>query len=1130
MDRAVQPPSPAADAGADPLRRETPLRFCAGEVRLKGSKKENDMRPKAQALAGCLSLAVALLLPAAAGAQIDTASIVGTVTDTSGAVLPGVTVTATQDGTGFTTVATTNSRGQYVFSTLRIGKYTLAGELPNFKRAVHRDVPLSIQQRLEVNLVLELGALAEEVVVSGESALLQTQTGDMGHSVDQRQLTDLPLLGRRYTELALLQTGVVQGGQGIQSLGEDSFFNANGNFATWNNFTLDGGDNNSFSTNLQERTPQVIQPPVDALEEFRIQTRTYSAEFGRSAGAVVNASIKQGSNQYRGTAFGFLRDEAFNANTWENEQAQRAKGKYNQYIYGATLGGPLLKNKLFFFADYQGTRQEQALSLTGTVPTPLMRQGNLSELPAANALRPSTLFPASCLDGQTIVASCIDPVAQRLINLYPMPNIPSAVARQGQPGSFGLPNYINNGVLDVNIDQFDLRLDYKPGGSDSFFARYSQSKTSRDEPPLLGPIASGDFNSLIDIKGQSAVGGWTRVLSPALLAEVRGAWNKMDGDTIHHAFGIDSNAEFGIRGVPQDPRYSGGIPNTNIGGLTRLGGPFFRPQFQTSQVYQALAMLTWNRASHSMKFGVERRRDRVDYIDLRALNGLLTFSNGRYTNSGIGDFLVGMASSQGLTLFHEADLHTDGWSLFAQDSWRASKSLTLNYGLRYEYFTPMQDANDVMTNIDPATGRVITAIPGGSLYERTLIHPDKNNIGPRVSFAWSPSSRWALRGGYGLFYQHTDRYGSESQLALNPPQLIDVNLNANSANDPPAMILRNGFAPVSAANVNPAAVQWRIQDPNQKTPTIQQFSFGPEMQFMGNMTASVEYVGNLVRNGRRLRNLNQGRIEGNTVVFPYAQYGYGSAYLEQIVTNGRSNYHALQAKLQRRMSGGLAFTASYTYGKALSDFLEHLAATNNVSGNTPQNAYDMAADYGPIEFDVRHRGVLSFVYQLPAGKGRKTQLSGAGGALLNDWSVNGILSLNSGRPMTITANDQTGTGAGHITRANCLGDAQPSGFDKAVTKWFDTTQFSAPGTRQFGSCGSGTVRGPGFKSLNMSVFRSFPLSNDRRVEFRIEGFNVLDWTNYALPGRNVSAPATFGVITGTVGTPREMQFAIKLYY
>jgi hypothetical protein len=299
---------------------------------------------------------------------------------------------------------------------------------------------------------------------------------------------------------------------------------------------------------------------------------------------------------------------------------------------------------------------------------------------------------------------------------------------------------------------------------------------------------------------------------------------------------------------------------------------------------------------------------------------------------------------------------------------------------------------------------------------------------------------------------------------------------------------------------------------------------------MDHMTASVEYVGNVIRNGRRLRNLNQGVINGSTVVFPYAQYGYGSAYLEQIVTNGRANYHALQTKLQRRMSGGLAFTASYTWGKALGDFLDHLAAGGGASGNTPQNAYDMANDYGPLEFDVNHRFVLSFIYQLPAGKGRKTRLEGLAGALLNDWSVNGILSFNSGRPFTITANDQTGTGPGHITRANCLGDAQPSGFDKTVDKWFDTTQFSQPAARTFGTCGANTVRAPGFKGINLSLFRGLPLPDDRRLEFRLETFNLLNWTNYGIPGQSVASQGTFGRITNTLGTPREMQLAVKLYF
>jgi hypothetical protein len=306
------------------------------------------------------SFLVTLLLAAApAFAQTDTASIVGTVVDSSGGVLPGVTVTATQDETDVQSTVVTNDRGQYVFPSLRVGRYTVAAELQGFKRMVQREVRLSVQDRREVNFTLDVGALAEEVIVQGRAELLQTQSADIGVVVDERQVRDLPLLGRRYSELAFLVPGVVVAPAGITSRGEDTFFNANGNYATWNNYLLDGADNNSFSTNLQERSPQVVQPPVDALAEFKVQTRTYSAEFGKSAGAVVNASIKQGSNDYRGSVYEFFRDEAFNANTWDNNRAGRPKGPFNQHIAGGTLGGPIARTRLFFFGDYQATRTER---------------------------------------------------------------------------------------------------------------------------------------------------------------------------------------------------------------------------------------------------------------------------------------------------------------------------------------------------------------------------------------------------------------------------------------------------------------------------------------------------------------------------------------------------------------------------------------------------------------------------------------------------------------------------------------------------------------------------------------------------------------------------------------------------
>ena len=913
---------------------------------------------------GAFALAVLMAFVPAASAQIDTGAIVGAVTDSTGAAVPGVSVTATQEGSGISVTTVTNQRGEYSIPNLRIGTYSVAAELQGFQRSVKQSLRLNIQARLEVNLSLSIGAMTEEIVVEGGAEVLQTQTGDMGLVVGERALTDLPLLGRRYSELALLQTGVVEAGTAISGRGEDTFFNANGNLATWNQYTLDGGDNNSFSTNLQERTPQVIQPPVDALEEFKIQTRTYSAEFGRSAGAIINASIKQGTNAVRGSVFGFFRDEALNATPFFTEQAGQEKGKYDQKIFGATLGGPIIKDKLYFFVDYQGERTQQALEQFSTVPTARMRTGDLSEL---NRSLRDTSFAPGCVSGQIVLPSCFDPVAVGLLDLYPLPNVQSEIDREGIPGGFQGQNFFNQGILDVQIDQFDVRLDAKlREGRDSVFVRYSWSDTNRNEPPALADgIASGDFNSLIDVRAMSGVLGWSAVWGDSVFSEVRLAMNNIAGDTFHHAFGTDPASSYGIQGIPEDPRYSGGIPETRIDSFTKFGGPFFRPQFQESSVLQFSGNLSWNTGDHAMKFGFERRRDQVVYLDLRALNGFQRYRNGRYTNTGLGDFLLGLSSQQGLTLFHEADIYTDGYSVFAQDTWRPRSNLTLNLGLRYEYFTPMQDKTNTMTNIDPVTGEIFTSTDGGDIFSRALVHPDRNNFAPRLSFNWQASERWVLKGGYGIFYQHTDRYGSESQMALNPPQLVDLFISANSGSDPPVFRLQDGFIPISADDIDPTLVQWRIQDPNQDTPKVHQFSIGPEFLLSDNTTISVEYVGNLIRNGRRLVDLNQGIVQPDgSVVDPYDQFGFGGAFLEQIRTDGKSNYHALQAQLQKRFSRGFGFNASYTWSKNLADFVDHLAGAA-----FPQNTLDPGAEYGPANFDIRHRFTLSGIYDLPWGRG-----------------------------------------------------------------------------------------------------------------------------------------------------------------
>jgi hypothetical protein len=1070
-------------------------------------------------------MTTAVLVLSLLAAQLDTGAIVGTVVDGSGAVLPGVTVTATQEATGVTLTTVTNAAGQYIFPALKVGRYSVAAELQGFRRGVTRDISVSVQDRRNADFALEVGTISEEVVVSARAEILQTQSADIGAVVDERQVRDLPLLGRRYAELALLTPGVVVAPAGITSRGEDTFFNANGNYATWNNYTLDGADNNSMSTNLQERSPQVVAPPVDALQEFKVQTRTYSAEFGKAAGAVINASVKQGTNQFHGTLFEFFRDETLNANTWDNNRAGVAKGPFNQHIAGAVLGGPLARGRTFFFGDYQATRTERALSQTTTVPTALMRSGDLSELTGA-MVASNPFVPAGCVDAaaKRINPSCIDPVAANLMQLYPLPNVPGAPLTN---------NFISNGILNNDVDQFDIRIDHTlRAGRDQLFSRYSFQNTDRHEPPILNdPVASGDFASDIFNRGQNLVAGWSRVFGSALFNEFRIGWNKVSSDSIHPAFGIDANSQYGIIGVPNDPRFYGGLPHMAISRVARLGGPFFRPQFQWSQVYQFANNLTWNRGQHAMKFGIERRRDLVTYIDVRSLNGELSFSDGRYTGFGFGDFLLGLGSVQRLSLFHQPDLYSDGWQFYGQDSWRITPALTLNYGVRYESFTPMFDRENLLTNIDPATGAIVTAVDG-SVRDRTLIAPDRNDVAPRVSVAWSATPRIVVRTGYGIFYQQQDRYGSESQLGLNLPQLVDVAITANSANDAPAFRFRDGFTTIAPETVNKSLVQWRIQDPNQKTPVVHQFSIGPEVQLGPSMVAAVEYVGNRTRNGRRLRNLNEGIIQTpgvGPVVFPYAQYGFGNAFLEQIVTNGRADYNALQTRFSRRMSDGLAFNVSYTWSKALGDYLDHLSAGGGAVGNFPLTAYDMGRDYGPLAFDIPHRFVTSFIYELPWGRGRRLQPGGALGVVASDWVVNGILSLNAGRPFTITATDRANSGPGRISRANCVSDPVPSGFDQTLDTWFDINAFRQTENFMFGNCSMNSVRGPGSKSMNLSVFRSVPFG-ERRVELRIETFNLFNWVNYGFPGANVNNLASFGRITSTLGDPREIQLAVKFYF
>ena len=551
------------------------------------------------------ALLLALANPSAA--QIDTGAIVGTVRDSSGAAVPKAVVTITNGATGVKRTVPTNDAGEYQFTALPPGTYSVRVTSAGFGPQEQKDIELHVQSRPSVDFSLKVGAVTETVQVQSAGALLQTQSADVGGVVQERQIRDLPLNGRRYADLALLEPGIQKNLTNSNNTAPDRF-SSNGNLETQNYFSLDGVDNNSGSTNLQEGSVQTVQPPPDALQEFRVQTRTYSAEFGTSAGAVINASMKSGTNAFHGDVWEFVRNSRFDANSFFNNAGGVPRGHFSQNQFGGTIGGPIIKNRTFFFFDAQDFTSRKATTVNSAVPTPLMKQGNFTELKAslANPVVPSQ---NGCITGNIIAAGCIDPVGPKLLALYPDPNIPSAVARLGQPGSWtGAPNYQFQYSVPNDTYSWDTRVDHNITDNSRLFGRFSDYTVDRQDPPWTGnPLAgNGNFATQYHIRGKSVAAAWTDLLKPAMVNELRAGFSRDNAhsDPIGLTLGTSNATEFGLTGIPSGPN-DAGLPPINISGLQRLGSSPWRPQLQVAQVWQLLDTLSWLKGNHSLKFGYE---------------------------------------------------------------------------------------------------------------------------------------------------------------------------------------------------------------------------------------------------------------------------------------------------------------------------------------------------------------------------------------------------------------------------------------------------------------------------------------------------------------------------------------------
>jgi len=1095
-------------------------------------------RPFSRCISWFLSIVLLFACPLAARAQQDTATLTGEVKDATGAVVSQAVVTITNIATNISVKTETNESGSYTVPSLRPGDYTVTVEKSGFNKTLRSGVTLQVNQFTRIDVTLQTGQVSEVVEVTGGAPLLETETSSRGSVIDRRKIVDLPLNGRDYNQLALLSPGVLPGTPRLASVNFKGVLNVNGNRTFNNVFLLDGVDNISYSNSFRGENVQTVQPSIEALQEFKIQTNAYSAEFGRSSGAVVNATIKSGSNALHGALFEFLRNDALDATNFFSNALGAPKPVRKRNQFGAAVGGPFVKNKTFWFADYEGLREDEGVPRVRLVPTAAEKAGLFST--AVNnpfaAGRPE--FSKNAAGQWVIPSSQWDPVGAAIVKLIPDPNVPGTTIFASTP------------VTVIRQDQFDVRVDHSFSNNVLFFGRYSFVDTNTFRPAPLEGLAEGSFNDAFGSnmnRSQGLAFGLTWTFSPSLIGDFRFGFTRGNYFTNPPNFGINGAEAVGLKNVPNDPAIVGGVPKVNISGFDAVGRHTSTPQFQTPRAYNPRATISMNRSQHFIKFGTEFLHVQTKINDLNATIGRMNFE-GRFTNRAVGDLLLGLPSQLALTSFTVMDQGQDMQFYFIQDDFKVKPNLTLNLGLRYEYSTPPREKNNQFANFDPATGKMFFATDG-DIFERALIHPDRNNFAPRFGFAYTPASRLVIRGAYGVFYSHTVRQGREGLLGFNPPFLVD-NLLQTSVTGAAAVAsaapfrLVNGY-PNGLLDPNSLSptIGRRAQDPNQRSPYIQQYNFGIQYEFKNDMLFEIAYVGNKGTKLNGFRNINQRAVITNpngsqaAGARPYPALG-DIQWMENRVL---SSYNSLQARFEKRFSHGLSALLSYTWGKALTESPDHISTSGGGAGidtgtfREPQDGRNVKADRGLAEFDVKHRFVASYIWELPFGRGHKWGDGWNKGVdmILGGWQVTGIHALQTGLGLTVTLGGSSVLNLGGERRArpNLIGNPVLPESQRTLQKWFNTDAFQpafSPSPQAFGNAGVGIMRGPGYANFDFTLAKNFRATERVRIQFRTEFFNAFNRANFGPP--NIARESSgFGQILNA-SNARIIQFGIKAYF
>jgi hypothetical protein len=1074
-------------------------------------------------------IGVLLCIPGIAHAQFDTATVLGAVRDSSGAMVPGATVTLKNVDTNITATTASDGEGNYQFLNVRIGTYTVRAELQGFSPAQADKVLVTVNARLRVDLALTVGGVGETVTVAA-AKLLETDSSDRGQVIGKEQIVNLPLNGRAYADLALLSPGVRKS---AISDSRDASFNVNGLRSAVNSFILDGVDNNSYGTSNQGFSNQVVQVSPDAVEEFKVQTNNFSAEFGRTGGAVVNASMRSGTNQFRGTAWEFNRNDALNA-TGFFKPTSGVKPKLNRNQYGFVFGGPIFRNRTFFFADYEGFRQISRTLTYASIPTMAQRQGILGK-PIVNPLT-GVVYA----DG-VIPASAITPFAQKVLAGLPAPTLP------GTANNFdSLPRR-----EDFN-DKYDIKVDHQFGPRMTAFGRWSYRKVDNFEPPPIPGETGSPANAFVHVLNKQFAGGVTYTLTPTSLLEVRIGISQTKAGKEPPGVGGPTMLElYGITGLPTDPRFAGGLTEQGVTGWTTWGRQNSNPQFQDPSVVNPRVNYTWVLGRQSFKTGYEYQAIDTQIDDFNPKYGRDSYA-GQFSRPlgaaadqatyNLADFMFGARSGYALINPFIANLRQRMHFTYLQDDVKASQRLTLNLGLRYEFATPQWEKDNFLTNFDPATNTLIQA-KDGSIYDRALVNPDRNNFAPRLGAAFSINDKTILRGGYGVSYIHFNRLGGENLLSFNGPHVVGLSITQQPSQGlcgpttPPATCFRTtqqGYPEGLNVPANFSTLNARVNYIPKDNPTgnVQSWHVSVQREILKNLVVDVGYVGNKSRDIMILADYNQARpnapTENSTLQARRPIQGFQEIQIAW--GGGKGDYHALQLKVERRYSRGLYLLNSLTWSRARDNASGHLEVQNG--DNSRVNFADLDAEFGRSGYDQPLNNTTSFVWELPFGRERRyaKDLPAVIEGIVGGWRLVGINTMTSGVPVNLSYTPATAFSvSGSPTyRPNLLGDPVAQGGLRTV--YLDPAMVEIPTDRShpFGNAPRNSVRAPAYYQFDLGLHKVFAIRGETRLEARIEAFNVLNKTNLQAPNGNRSSNS-FGTISSAYAA-RQVQLGIKLYF